>query len=184
MLYHAITILSCRSKIWAEPHRSSISYLRQSLSTGVLSTTNIREIQDQLVLFPFIPYAMSLSLSVAYREMRHNKVPLYRTRARTQFQAICDLLTVLEDVFRSASTTAEMGKKLLKEMDRVVSTVAVPDQRKSQNVFGSSTEQISHNLHAVMERSPKKRKTGIMLRMDEFPANWQLFSILGAGDNS
>jgi hypothetical protein len=62
--------------------------------------------------------------------MRHNKVPLYRARARAQFQTICDVLSALNQTFRSASTTADMAKKLLKEMDRVVSTVAAPEQRK------------------------------------------------------
>jgi hypothetical protein len=83
---------------------------------------------------------MSLSLSIAYREMRHNKVPLHRARARTQFQTMCDALSELGGVFWSASSTAEMGKKMLKEMDRVVSEVAASENKKPQqdaanNVF-------------------------------------------------
>jgi hypothetical protein len=70
---------------------------------------------------------MSLSLSIVYREMRYNKVPLHRIRARAQFQAISDVLWELEETFRSASTTAGMGRKLLMEMDRVTSAV-VPEQ--------------------------------------------------------
>ncbi|KFY82221.1 hypothetical protein V500_10714 [Pseudogymnoascus sp. VKM F-4518 (FW-2643)] len=124
-LYHAVTILSCRSKWMTDLQRSSAPYIRQSLSTSTLSSTVGRELHDQLVLFPFVPYALSLSLSIAYREMRHGKIPLHRARARAQFQTICDALSDLRDVYRSAATTAELGKKLLKEMDRVVSTVAV-----------------------------------------------------------
>lgn len=109
----------------ADLQRSSAPYIRQSLSTSTLSSTIGRELHDQLVLFPFVPYALSLSLSIAYREMRHGKIPLHRARARAQFQTICDALSDLRDVYQSAATTAELGKKLLKEMDRVVYTVAV-----------------------------------------------------------
>ncbi|KAG4439878.1 hypothetical protein IFR05_004654 [Cadophora sp. M221] len=124
VLYHAIAILSCRTKSWVDPERSSTAFLRQSLSTSILSSTFSRAPQDQLVLFPFVPYSMSLSMSIAYREMRHSKLPIHRTRSRSQFQTICDALSGLEGIFWSASTTAEMGKKLLKEIDRVFSSVS------------------------------------------------------------
>lgn len=129
-LYHAIAILSCRSKSWADPERSSMSYLRQSLSTSILSSTVIRELRDQLALFPFIPYAMSLSMSIVYREMRHSRLPLHRARSRAQFQTLCDALSELSGIFWSASTTSDMGKKLLKEMDRVVSAVSASEARR------------------------------------------------------
>ncbi len=37
---------------------------------------------------------------------------------------ICNALSDLKEVYRSAATTADMGKKLLREMDRVASNVA------------------------------------------------------------
>lgn len=55
-----------------------------------------------------------------------------RARARTQFQKNCDVLSELGEVFSSALTMAEMGKSILKEMDRVFSVVAVSEQRRSQ----------------------------------------------------
>ncbi|KAH7364392.1 hypothetical protein BKA65DRAFT_491203 [Rhexocercosporidium sp. MPI-PUGE-AT-0058] len=140
VLYHAIAILSCRTKSWADPERSSTAFLRQSLSTSVLSSTFGRTPQDQFILFPFIPYAMSLSMSIAYREMRHSKLPIHRARSRGQFQTICDALSGLEGIFWSASTTSEMGKKLLKEMDRVFSTVSSSENMRSNQ----HTSSISH----------------------------------------
>lgn len=65
--------------------------------------------------------------------MRHGKVTLCRVRARAQYQDIYDTISELDDVYRSASTTARRSKKLLAEMDRVVSAVAVPEQRKLQD---------------------------------------------------
>lgn len=70
-----------------------------------------------------MPYAVSLALSVSYRELRYSKIPSHRPRCRVQFQTICDALAELKIVFRSAAITADMGKQLLKEMDRVVSTM-------------------------------------------------------------
>jgi hypothetical protein len=107
-----------------------MSYLRQSLSTSILSSTVIRELRDQLTLFPFIPYAMSLAMSIVYREMRHSRLPLHRARSRAQFQTLCDTLSDLSGIFWSASTTSDMGKKLLKEMDRVVSAVSASEARR------------------------------------------------------
>jgi hypothetical protein len=134
-----VAILSCRTKTWADPQRSSTSYLRQSLSTSIISSTTLsRELHEQVTLFPFVPYAMTLSMSIAYREMRHSKLPLHRARSRTQFLTICDALSELEGVFWSASTTSEMGKKLLKEMDRVWATMSNVEKRvpSTQNGTG------------------------------------------------
>jgi hypothetical protein len=65
--------------------------------------------------------------------MRYGKVTLCRVRARAQYQDIYDTISELDNVYRSASMTARRSKKLLAEMDRVVSTVAVPEQRKLQD---------------------------------------------------
>lgn len=82
--------------------------------------------------------------------MRHNKIPMSRARARTQFQNNCESLGQLGEVFTSASTMAEMGRSTLKEMDRVFSVVAVSEQRKSQPVsrnVESSTNDISLRIN-------------------------------------
>ncbi|KAK0118980.1 hypothetical protein ONS95_007847 [Cadophora gregata] len=131
VLYHAVAILSCRTKLWVDPGRSSTAFLRQSLSTSILSSTFSRAPQDQLVLFPFVPYAMSLSMSISYREIRYGKLPAHRARSRGHFQTLCDALSALEGVFWSAAATAEMGRKLLKEMDRVFSTVSTSETMRS-----------------------------------------------------
>ncbi len=62
--------------------------------------------------------------------MRHSRLPLHRARSRAQFQTLCDALSELSGIFWSASTTSDMGKKLLKEMDRVVSAVSASEARR------------------------------------------------------
>lgn len=86
---------------------------------------------------------MSLAMSIAYREMRHSKLTIQRTRSRVQFQTLCDALTRLEGVFWSASATAEMGKKLLKEMGRVVSTVSSSERRLEHHSTTLTPEETS-----------------------------------------
>ncbi|KAH7417121.1 hypothetical protein BKA64DRAFT_701907 [Cadophora sp. MPI-SDFR-AT-0126] len=148
VLYHAVSILSCRTKSWVDPEHSSTAFLRQSLSTSILNSTFSRAPQDQLVLFPFVPYAVSLSMSISYREMRHGKLPMHRARSRCQFQTLCDALSGLEGLFWSASTTAEMGRKLLKEMDRVFSTVSSSDTRTlHQQHTGSNSNTRASSQH-------------------------------------
>lgn len=160
IFYHSISIISHRSHIWAEPNRSSASYLRQSLSTSILSSTTSHELREQLVLFPFVPYAISLSLSIAYREMRHNKLPVHRMRARAHFQASCRLLDGLEGKYCSAANAASMGKKMLREIDRVFSTVSsenratAPHSEVTPNTFSNSTTNDHNPSSTIGTRKP------------------------------
>jgi hypothetical protein len=132
-LYQAIAILSCRSKSYSDLQRSSVPYLRQSLA-ALHVTTHVSHyldlpLQDQLVLFRFIPYAVSLSLSIAYREMRHSKIPLYRARARDQVQANCTVLQRLGEVWYEAEKMAEMAMKTIREVERVITFISGVEQR-------------------------------------------------------
>lgn len=125
-------MLSCHSKIGEPPNHSSPAYVRQSRSASQVTSIFSQEGWGQLVLLPFVPYAVSLSLRVAYREMRSTKIPLYRGRARAQLQENCTILERLGETFSSASTMAEMGISTLQEMDRVYSAVKESRQRKTQ----------------------------------------------------
>ena len=130
-LYHAIAILSCRTKFPSEPQFSSTSYLQQNYSAIEITSIAKNELRNHLSLFPFVPYAVSLSLSVAYREMRHTKIAMYRARARSAMIRICEILQEIGEVSWSAEMMAEMGKATLKEMDRVYNEVASGRQRRN-----------------------------------------------------
>jgi hypothetical protein len=136
-----------------------MAYLRQSLSTSILSSTIIRELHDQLTLFPFVPYATSLSMSIAYREMRHSKLPLHRARSRAQFETLCDALSELEGIFWSASTTSKMGKKLLKEMDRVFTAVSASETRRPQQFAVNGTAGVPNGYDASSNFPNQNRKS-------------------------
>jgi hypothetical protein len=80
--------------------------------------------RDNLSPVPFVPYAVSLALSVEYRKMRHCRLPMFRTRARAAFKSNCELLRLFRDVFWSARVVADLGEKVLREMERTASSLA------------------------------------------------------------
>ncbi|KAJ9660429.1 hypothetical protein H2198_002547 [Neophaeococcomyces mojaviensis] len=137
ILYHAVAILSCRSRP-DEPknYGPPSARIRQAFSTDKVTAMAGHEFRDQLVLLPFVPYAISLSLSVNYREMRRSKIPMSRSRAKIAFEANCQILERLGEIFWSAAAMAEMGNLTLKELDRVYAQVADADPRKPQEVDG------------------------------------------------
>jgi len=102
---------------------------------STLTATILPELRD-LTMFPFVPYGLSLALTIAYREMRYGKIPLHRSRSRAQFQTISDALVKLSSRFRCAARLAEMGQRLTNEMDRVISTVS---KSKPSNQVQAST---------------------------------------------
>src|SRR5947209_4918888 len=102
-LYHAVAMLSCRSQSLQEPPRSSASYVRQSLSAARVTTIVGEEFHGQLSLLPIVPYAVSLSLRISYRDLRLSKAPIFRTRARRQLLANCAILRELGNIFWSAT---------------------------------------------------------------------------------
>lgn len=75
------------------------------------------------MLFPFLPYALSLSLSISYKQMRYTKVPTIRKRAQDSVQTICNLLDQLKAHFYAAEVMSKMGRATLDEMSRVYRTI-------------------------------------------------------------
>jgi hypothetical protein len=102
---------------------NSAAYFRQTLSASRVTSIVGHEFRDQLSFFPFVPYAVSLSLSVVYREMRQSKVPMYRTRAQVSTLENCKVLDGLKDIFWTAAVMADMAHATLTELNRVHSMI-------------------------------------------------------------
>jgi hypothetical protein len=126
-------MLSCRSQSLQEPLRSSASYVRQSLSAAKVISIVGEEFRDQLSLLPVVPYAVSLSLRLSYRDLRLSKTPIFRNRARRQVIANCSLLRELGDVFGSAVIIANLAEQTIREMDRVCSLMSNAQRREGPN---------------------------------------------------
>ncbi|RMZ79921.1 hypothetical protein DV738_g3045, partial [Chaetothyriales sp. CBS 135597] len=124
ILYHAVAILSYRYPANESDHPDlRPSRTRQALSADRLTTLAGQGCLDQIVPFPFVPYAFSLAMTVAYREMRTTKIPMCRARAQTAFNTNCKFLKQLASSFWSAAVMAEIGALTLEELGRAHSRV-------------------------------------------------------------
>jgi hypothetical protein len=91
------------------------------------------EFHQQLSLLPFIPYGLSLSMSVAYRQLRQSRLAMHRKRARTDFETSCTLLKELGMLFWSAEAVARLGQRTLQEVDRATSKAENRHRKRSRN---------------------------------------------------
>lgn len=123
--YHAVIILSCRlPRPGTLPAASTLpppsANARRSLAAERIASAVTR---DHLSPMPFIPYAVSLGLSVEYRKMRHSRLQMFRARAMGSFKRNCELLRKFGDYFWSANVVAGLGERVLKEMERAASSL-------------------------------------------------------------
>ncbi|KAG5972699.1 hypothetical protein E4U55_000773 [Claviceps digitariae] len=123
--YHAVIILSCRlPRPGTMPAASTLpppsANARRSLAAERIACAVPR---DHLSPLPFVPYAVSLALSVEYRKMRHSRLPMFRARAMSSFKRNCEMLRQYGDHFWSANVVANLGERVLKEMERAATAL-------------------------------------------------------------
>ncbi|TQV92943.1 hypothetical protein V2A60_003735 [Cordyceps javanica] len=123
--YHAVIILSCRlPRPGTAPAACTLpppsANARRSLAAERIACAVPR---DCLSPAPFVPYAVSLALSVEYRKMRHSRLPMFRARAMSSFKRNCELLRRYSNHFWNASVVAGLGERVLKEMERAATTL-------------------------------------------------------------
>ncbi|RDA88629.1 hypothetical protein CP532_5850 [Ophiocordyceps camponoti-leonardi (nom. inval.)] len=135
-LYHAVIILSCRLPRPGTVPAATILPPPSANARRSLAAERIARAvsEDQLSAMPFVPYAVSLALSVEYRKMRHSRLPMFRARSMNAFRRNCELLRKLDDRSWNANVVAGLGERVLKEMERAATmltkdtgAVVVPD---------------------------------------------------------
>ncbi|KAI1748729.1 hypothetical protein F4782DRAFT_345788 [Xylaria castorea] len=126
IFYHSVAILSAQSPAdltsSALPNPATNS--RRSLAADRITSIISEEFAGQLSYMPFIPYGVSLSLSVSYRKMRHSKVPMFRNRGKQAFRKNILLLKSMDDMFWKSKTMVAMAEQVLNEMDKAVVSLA------------------------------------------------------------
>lgn len=158
VVYHAAAILSCRENTDANTWKSSKNHARQSLSASRITSIIRGAGQEGLVSLPFVPYAVSLSLSVSYQQMRYAKVPMYRLRARHDLGSTCDLLDELGEHFYAASIMAKLGRATVTEMNRI--SGAVTESKQPEKRKGADSAQLEDASEGGVEFMPPETTRG------------------------
>lgn len=97
-------------------------------------------------LIPIVPYAVSISLRVFYRDLRLSKARIFRMRARKQLMVSCDILRKLGNIFASATIMADLVEDTVREVDRhhdSAPAIQEPGPEQEHTVSGPS----SHGRH-------------------------------------
>ncbi|KAM0324864.1 hypothetical protein ACHAQA_007830 [Verticillium albo-atrum] len=150
VFYHAVIILSCRlprpgaesiQSTYASSIPPAMANARRSLASERIAHAVKKE---KLCPVPFVPYAVSLSLSVEYRKMRHSALPMFRARSRDAFKSSCELLKRYKNIFYSAKVTYGLGERMLKEMERAATTLVqeAPVPPKSSDISSEPTPEV------------------------------------------
>lgn len=117
LLYHAVTILSCRSRKDLAKPGGLVPSARQNLSAAQIVAILEEEVpgSNRLPLLPYVPYAVSLSVSTCYRQIRHTRVLSFKIRSRKLVLQNLRHLKNMSEYYWSAAVMAELARKSLVE---------------------------------------------------------------------
>lgn len=121
LCYNVIGILACRL---GGPQ--TVSYHRRITCANSIQRLTADDKHRQLPTLPLLPYAISLSLTVAYRGLRDGSYEA--SKAEADLAARCALLETLNKTWWTADAMGKLGRKALKNIQQPASS---PTQSKS-----------------------------------------------------
>lgn len=131
--YNIIGILSCRA---GGPQ--SRSYHRRITSADRIQKLTTGGLKAHLPPLPLVPYAISLSLTVAYRGLRDSHSDPVKTQS--DLAARCDILESLHKTWWTADAMAKLGRKALKSLEQARQSDDGSDPRKSSTSLNIGDE--------------------------------------------
>lgn len=159
VFHHAVSALSVRQSrqaftdtpVSGLDRQTQYPHLPQPMLNARRSISADRIIQIvkeyDVLPIPFVPYALSISLSVAYRKWRFSQIPMFRARGRAAFM---DVLPVLEEwsrVFTSARINYNLAQKVVEGMEKVQDDIkrkcreGTPIRDQLKNAMAGSADQ-------------------------------------------
>lgn len=155
-LYHAVSMLACRTRTVSQTN--SPSNARETMSAASVLSVVGNEYKDQLSSLPVVAYSLSLALRVFYRDLRFSsKSPFSRNRTRKQLVHTCELLRDFGESFPTVLKMVALAEQTLQEMDKVYSHLM---QQHQQQRSRSNSEPVEHadavtkSSNAVSSQSP------------------------------
>ncbi|KAK2006832.1 fungal-specific transcription factor domain-containing protein [Colletotrichum eremochloae] len=192
LLYHGIAILSCRIPVGStRSEHLSLAHTRQSLS-AIKITAIVDHFGNSLSHMTFVPYAVSLSLRVAYRELRSSKVPMLTARSRRQLQSTCKVLRELSGMFRSALVMVDLAEQVIQEIDQVCSNalneqnandhVGTPTTTRQGDTAAGEGPAMADNVQIENLPPHSESVSGFDASLFEGPAGFDVFEFFDPGD--
>lgn len=114
--YLATAILSHRSKGVQDLPQTTPSHVRQSLAAIQIIRLMRPERLLGLHALPFLPYAISLALSVSYQHLRQDQLRHQQEDGRADLEACCNILHELRRTWSAVDVMATLAQKVLDEL--------------------------------------------------------------------
>ena len=109
IFYNTVAILSCRAG-----DATTLSYQRRAIAAArIQEIVTARDTNLHIQPLPLIPYAVSLSMTVAYRLLRDSKSAADQWSAKADLTCRCEVLEKLSARWNSAAAMAKLGRKAL-----------------------------------------------------------------------
>ena len=106
LFYHVIAMLTCRAG-----NALTLSYHRRVAAAGRVQGIMAKAVD--LPPLPVVPYAASLAMTVAYRQIRDSRTIEEQISARADLTSRCEILESLSSRWWSADVMAKLGRKVL-----------------------------------------------------------------------
>lgn len=150
LYYHSVAILSCRYKP-TDNVDGRLSSVRQGLSAVRIHSIVASECADSLPPLPIVPYSITLSMGVSYRQLRSSKLITHLDRAKASLQACCSLLENISPYWYSAEAMARLGQKALHQVQ------GQPTQSRTESRIDGVSEAGSDHVAPHEDYIPAKR---------------------------
>ncbi|RMZ27113.1 hypothetical protein D0859_08819 [Hortaea werneckii] len=121
LFYLCTAVLSHRSRGIKQISRGTHSAIRQRLCASEVLRLMESSYGLELNGLPFVPYSVSLALSVAYQHLRQSQFKHQQEDARAMVRQCTKILHALRRTWSSADAMATLAQKVLDELDRAPS---------------------------------------------------------------
>lgn len=135
--YLAVAVLSHRSRSPKQIPRGTNSAIRQRLcASEIIKLMESPTHSQDLHALPFIPYAVSVALSVSYQNLRAYQFAFQQEDACAEFKKCTQLLSRLRRTWSSADTMAALAGKVWAEIERAPDLARFRITREAQRKAG------------------------------------------------
>lgn len=104
----------------------------------------------KLVPMPFVPYALTLSLSVAYRKWRFSQIPMFQTRGGVDFKKVLPVLQEMGGTWTSVRIHGELGQDIMEKLDQCEAET----RRKKHGKASEKMKQLTDKIRAKKRPPP------------------------------